>query len=344
MYNAFMINTRGDPLGTVRNLILSIWQDADLHALLVPTNGEPDSPYRTSLLESSDQLNQINPFNPIMRTNAARMVPGLLQSYPDSRIGVLFRPCEMRALRAMGKRDGLKLDNLTTISFDCLGTYPTNEFKWRAERKGSSEALTQETLQFARQGGIMAYRYRGACQLCGEPHASEADVNIGVLGLPVRQFILLSTRDKTINDKLHLEKWSPKHADSNVLNQRVQVIARLAERRNSTRERVIHGIADVLPTDIESLIVHLADCGKCQACLDACPLCMIDFPQRDEYFRYQINDIKEWLGSCSGCGMCEQACPQHHPLTAIFSHIHKELTDDFKYSILNSPAGPLLIQ
>jgi len=32
-----------------------------------------------------------------------------------------------------------------------------------------------------------------------------------------------------------------------------------------------------------------------------------------------------WLVSCVSCGMCEQACPNHLPLTAIISRISREL-------------------
>ncbi len=339
MYNQMMITTRGDPLGTVRNLIRSIWQDANLEAMLIPSNGMPNSRNGSPLIRNPDLISQINPFNPMMLKNAARIIPGIMEEHPGMRIGVVFRPCEIRALNALTKRDGFELENLTTICVDCLGTYPSAEFHWRAERKGSPEALTEETLQFARQGGIMAYRYRSACQLCGEPDAREADVNIGVLGLPVRQYILVSTLDKTVSDRIHLDRWSPEQANMALLNQRTRLISRLTERRNRTHERVIQGIADVLPTDIESLIIHLAGCGTCQACLEACPICVIDFPQKDADNRYVFEDINSWLGSCAGCGMCEQACPQHHPLSAIFGYIHKEISGEIVPSKINLREG-----
>jgi Na+-translocating ferredoxin:NAD+ oxidoreductase RnfC subunit len=31
--------------------------------------------------------------------------------------------------------------------------------------------------------------------------------------------------------------------------------------------------------------------------------------------------------SCAGCGMCEQTCPHHLPLSAIFHHIKAQLVE-----------------
>ncbi|HSF82839.1 MAG TPA: hypothetical protein VLA49_16515 [Anaerolineales bacterium] len=336
MTNQMIINTRGDPLGTVRTLIQSIWQEANLEAMLVPINGTTNSHTGSTLIRNPDQLQQVNPFKPLMTANSARFVPGILRDQPDIRLGVLMRPCEMRALLALAKRDGFEMENLITICIDCLGTYPVAEFLWRAERKGSPEALTQETLQFARQGGIMAYRYRSACQLCSAPDARGADINIGVLGVPARQYILIYPRENASHERLEINRFAHNPADIDLLTQRAHMIARLAERRNRTHDRVVQGIADILPTDIESLVAQFDDCVPCQACLEACPICVIDFPSRGQDNRYQVEDIERWLASCSGCGMCEQACAQHQPLSAIFGHIHKTLVGEFDRAMNNS--------
>ncbi len=40
----------------------------------------------------------------------------------------------MRALTEMTKHASFNLDNLLTISVDCLGTLPADEYQWRLER------------------------------------------------------------------------------------------------------------------------------------------------------------------------------------------------------------------
>jgi Fe-S oxidoreductase len=48
-----------------------------------------------------------------------------------------------------------------------------------------------------------------------------------------------------------------------------------------------------------------------------------------------------WMLSCAGCGMCEQACTQHLPLSTIFGHIREQLAAEFGYRPGRSPDEPL---
>ena len=151
------------------------------------------------------QLEEVNPFKPLMMENASRQVPRLRAERPNARLGALLRPCEMRALIEMVKHDSFDLDGFLTVSVDCLGTFPADEYEWRAARKESNDSLTRETIQFVKQGGILAYRYRSACQMCVSPEASSADLNINVLGLPARQHILVRARDEATAERLKLD-------------------------------------------------------------------------------------------------------------------------------------------
>lgn len=341
MDNWLMIKTHGDPLGTLRKLIRTVWAQLNLDGMLVPIDTSVDISIKPRIIKKPSQLEEVNPFKPLMSINAAKLIPELINSYPDSYLGALLRPCEMRALVEMIKRNKFSMDKLLTISIDCLGTFPADEFIWRAGRKGATEDLTKETLQFARQGGIMAYRYRSACQLCVSPNAHGADLNIGILGLPIRQYLLIATKDSAVDNRLSLESIADGPAESSLITQREKLLAKLEERRTRTRNRVTQGIADILPANIETLIDHLGECGDCQKCLDTCPICSIDFPQRGEDNRYQTSDIMRWMVSCAGCGMCEQACPQHQPLSIIFGHIQRQLSEEYEYIPGTSPDQPL---
>ena len=90
-----------------------------------------------------ESMNEINPFTPLMEINIARMIPELLASHPDARVGALLRPCEMRALTEMTKHARFKIDNLLTISVDCLGTLPADEYQWRLERAENTHPAQQ---------------------------------------------------------------------------------------------------------------------------------------------------------------------------------------------------------
>jgi formate dehydrogenase subunit beta len=237
----------------------------------------------------------------------------------------------MRALIEMAKHDGFDVNRVLTISIDCLGTFPPDDYAWRAERKGSSETLTQENLRFARQGGIQAYRYRPACQFCVAPNAYGANINIGVLGLPVRKQISIASDQKTAS-RVDWGKIADGPASEAVIAQREKMIARLAERNNRTRERVLAGLPGSLPRDVDALIEQFEKCGDCQVCMQTCPICSVDYPRRGEDQKLLRQDVLRWLVSCAGCGMCELACPDSKPLSAIFAQIREQLNEVLDYS------------
>jgi hypothetical protein len=151
MTTQWTINTQGDPIGAFQQLVIQVWENAGLDAMLVTVNGDS----KPHLLKDPQEMTHVNPFRPLMTANAAKLVPGLLNRHPEYRMGLLFRPCELRALEAKARREGLSLDRVVTICADCLGTYPADDYSWRAKRIGSSDHLSQETLQFARLGGSL---------------------------------------------------------------------------------------------------------------------------------------------------------------------------------------------
>jgi formate dehydrogenase (coenzyme F420) beta subunit len=335
------LDTSGDPLGTVNKFVNTLWENGHLEGMLVSQNALDEEGAGMRFLEDPKQFEQVNPFRPLMTFNAAKSIPECLKEHPSSRLGVVLRPCEMRALTEMAKHASINLDQILTICIDCLGTYPADDVHWRTERKGSSEGLSYEALQFARQGGIVAYRYRSACQMCSSPDARGADINIFVIGLPVRQYVLIQTEEELTADRYQLSSITTGKADESMLGQRQKVIWKLAERHNRTRERVVDGLADLIPTGIDALIAQLHQCGACQACLDACPICSVDYPRYGTDGRYLREDVQRWLVSCAGCGMCEQACVNHLPLSAIFGYIRQQLAQSMEYRPGYSVEDPL---
>lgn len=342
MNTQWALETGGDPLGSVQSLINSIWRQSRLDGMLVPTNGSPDAITEPHLIDDPHDLYKVNPFKPLMTMNAARLIPELILENPERHYAALLRPCEMRALIEMVKQDSFDIENLLTISVDCLGTLPADEYAWRAERKkASAEGLAGEALQFARQGGILAYRYRSACQTCTSPQAQGADLNIYVFGLPVRQHMLVEARNPETAERLGLKKITSGIADPKLVEARARVVNRLEGNHQRTMERLRQSLAEYLPVDVDALIQQLEACGSCQACMQVCPICCVKRPLRDGQGSYSREEIMQWLISCAGCGMCEQTCTQHLPLSTIFGHIREQLTAEFSYRPGRSLDEPL---
>jgi len=341
MNSQWMVETQGDPLSTVRDLITSIWENGELSGMILSINGTQHPASKPELVHNPRRLSNVNPFKPVMTVNAARLVPEHLSNYPDQKLGALLRPCEMRALIEMVKHDGFDLDKLTTICVDCLGTLPAEDYQWRANRIGSGDNLAQDALKFARQGGILAYRYRSACQMCTSPGASGADININVLGLPVRQQILIQARDEGTAARFQIEKFSDHPADQALIDQHERVLFKLSQRHAHTMQRLFDTLSGYLPESVDGLIQQLESCGDCQNCMDTCPICTISRPVLAEDGQYERQDVMRWLISCAGCGMCEQSCPSHLPLSAIFGYIREQLKEEFGYLPGSSPGEPL---
>lgn len=341
MKTQWMVETHGDPIGAVREFIKAVWLKGELDGLVVSLSGNGVPRSKPYILASPQELDKVNPFKPLMEVNAAKYLPDLLRKVPEAHLGVIVRPCEMRALIEMTKREAFVPEGLLTICIDCLGTYPVQDFDWRARRKGSARDLTSEALHFARAGGIAAYRYRSACQMCPSPHAHGGHLNLGVLGLPIRQHLLVQTRDAITAEWLQMDHIADRTASPAIVAQYERSTAKLVARNARTRERITHGLSEVLPSDVDTLIQQFVTCGACRECLDSCPICAVDYPRQDSEGKLLREDVKRWMMSCAGCGMCEQSCPHHLPLSAIFHHIKAQLVEPYNYTPGRSVEEPL---
>ena len=322
MNKSYFVETHGDPLGVIQKVIATAWDKFELDQLLVSMNGSS----KPNLIKDPEQIDQVNPFRPLMTKNTAKFIPEVMEENPNVRMGVVLRPCEMRALAEKIKREEIPEERLLTICVDCLGTYPREDYQWRAEKKGSPERLAWESLHFARQGGIAAYRFRSACQACRTPVGSGAVINIGVIGLPVRQKIMIEAPEQ-VNSALLEGDQIRAVQDQPLFEQREYIIAKLLQRGSHTRQRLADNLEGVLPRDVDALIKQFEGCGECRECFESCPLCAADYPAKDEFGIYRREQVKEWMISCAGCGMCEQTCPNHLPLVTIFNHIREQLIE-----------------
>ena len=353
MDNQWSLKTYGDPLTKVHDFISQVWLEYGLDGMLVTMNGGNEAHATPRYINDITFIENINPFKPLMEINASRLIPDLLDNYPNARIGALLRPCEMRALTEMTKHASFNLAHLLTISVDCLGTLPADEYQWRLERLEKNlpademsspeitDVLAHEALKFARQGGIIPYRYRSACQVCTSPAARQAHINIHILGLPVRQQMLVSVGDPKIAEAIHLEKLTDGIADKDLITQHERILSKMCERHQRTMDRVNEGLGSLLPVDVDAVIRQLESCGDCQKCMDVCPICSVDRPDRSADGHYNRSGVMRWLVSCAGCGMCEQSCPNHLPISAIFANIRQQLAQQWEYIPGRSLNDPL---
>lgn len=327
----WMIETNGDPLQAVKGFLSFVWREFNIEKMIVPADGNLSLNAAPLILDNLSQLDHINPFRPIMVSNTAKYVPDIIKNNPNQQFGIILRPCELRSIIEMRKHISFSTHMLLTICVDCLGTYPLEEYQWRSQRKGSIEGLTLEAIKQARQGSLVPYRFRPACQMCTSPNANNADINLEIIGIPVRKYFLVKTKIEFSRNFKNEKPAFTNIADQEIIEIREKLLAKMIERNSRVKDRIMHGLSDILPSNVDELISRLSDCGSCQKCILNCPICSIDIPQRAKNGKYRKEDIIKWLISCSGCGMCEQACPQDQPLVTIFGFIRDQLITPLEY-------------
>lgn len=321
MKSCWVLDTNGDPLETVRQFLADVWASARLDGMLVPLYQERGASVAPCLVADLAELAEADPFAPLMPVNAAILAPQFEWAHPGGRFGAVLRSCEARAFRHMVEQRRLASEHWLVIGVDCLASFSAADFEWRLRKTHRVEALTREALRFARQGGIAPHRFRDACQMCPSPAAQDADVSIELLGLPVRQFVMISARDADLARGLHLEEITDGEAPESWVARREATLELIAARRKRSLARKIQALSVEAPAELEALLRHIANCAPCQACLEACPLYTGDFLPA-EYGEFQaLEAARAWLERCVSCGMCEEACPKHLPLTAILTHI-----------------------
>ncbi len=319
MTSHWMLKTHGDPLAATQRFLGALFRTAGLDALLAPLRvGELPS-VEPRVLHDAAQMGDLDPFAPLMMVNAAGLAAQYLKAHPDHALGVVLRPCEIRALREVAAREALATERLLIVGVDCVGTFSAEDFAWR----GGAEPLVREALQFVRQGGVAVYRYRLACRLCTDPMPQGVHLTVDLLGLPTRQVILLTARDEETAGRLNLASLTDGPAPAALIGQHQRVLAATVARREHVRRRILEALHTDLAADVEALLAHLIDCAPCRECILACPIASSDpqlhtgIPTREA--------VTNWLAACAGCGMCQEACPQHLPLAAIFARLHDRL-------------------
>ncbi len=341
MGTSWVLHTDGDPVARVRRFLSDLWGQARLDQMLVPVRRVDELSVGPILLDHPAGLASANPLAPVMHRNCASDLVIALQARPECYAGAVLHPCEVRALVELAKRHRLALANVLVIGVDCLATFSTEEYEQRARRAGGDEAVTRETLRFARQGGILLYRNRPSCQMCETPSPEAADISLELFGLPVMETILVQVKTAALAEQLRLMDICDGPAAPGLVARRQRLMVKLADRRRRAMRRLVESLTNV-PATASELLAHLQSCQPCQACLDVCPICstQIALMGRSPLDEGEVG-IRHWLASCAGCGMCEEACPNHQPLAAILRRLHQQVVEASGYAAGRSLADAL---
>lgn len=348
MKNAIQEVSGGSIVEAARALFRELLSKGLVDALLVPRDLPSKSNVVQSLVTKAEELDTVNPFAPVLPVTTARIVSSMTKVSPShSRLGVVVRSCELRALTELVKLKQASLENIVLIGVDCFGTMSVCDYGTFAKDKTSP---TEEFLKGATDGKVDA-SVREACQACEYPHPLNADITIGLIGVPFDKGLLLvanTPQGETVLDGLELPQGSG-------MDERVTAINRLVSEKAKKRDELFEQTQQE-SHGLEKLTSTFAACIGCHNCRDMCPVCyckecVFDSPtfdfEADKYLGwaskkgglrmptdtllFHLTRLNHMGTSCVGCGLCQEACPNEVPVFRIFRSVGSKLQDVFEY-------------
>ena len=332
----------GDPVEAFQDFLVAFWQRNQLQAMLAPVEQPDHSGVAVQVVRDPQTLSAVNPFAPLMSCNSAVAALRFIEEEEAVRLAVLLRPCELRALVELAKRDGgsargAKGGNgqkcVAVLAVDCLGTLPEEE--WRLLGMGQA---TRQALHNAATGGLMPQSFRTACQVCDWPAPRGADVVVGNIGVDTENCLLVISQDEQVDTRLGLGALTSGPASEYQVSRRETLVGAVAEARADMRRRLL-GEADseLRFSDLGSFLAWFANCNLCGQCLKACPLYEEELknifgeghPERSPLSVLVL--LSHWITSCSGCGMCEATCSHDVPLMLLISALSHRVREEMHY-------------
>lgn len=344
-----------DAIDTLRSFLTAWWDLAGLEAMLAPVELADQSGVLTRAIEEPAELATVNPFAPVMLSNAASAMKEFINEHPKGRLAVLFRPCELRALVELQKRGQVpsfrfeengRDEDIIIVGVDCLATFPLDEYARRTSLHGV-RAVTLDALSSADEGGLSLPNFRTSCKVCDGLVPHDATVIIGAIGVASEGYLLIIARDEETDAHLRLAKVTDEEAGEREVARRESALGPLTKNRSAMKAKLT--ATENVFGDLSSILACLAHCTLCADCLDACPIYEGELSgmlgvgiggKRGSPILSELIGVSRWLASCSGCGMCEQACERGVSLALLMAALSTRVRSELKY-IAGDPAQSL---
>ena len=349
-----------DTLAAIRGFLKQLLEAEVMDALLTPME-TPAGTVTPALVADPGLLDAANPLAPVMGLNAARVAGNISVREPRGRIGVVLRPCELRALVELVKLQQASMDDMVIIGMDCLGTYDVPDYTTMRLDDGVDMA---KMLGMAQSGDLTpqeGYIFRDACQMCEQPHVEfeGADVTLELFGADLTAGIPVSLSDE-LADKLSSSLSSTMEG----MTQRAEVVEKVVTARTQVRDARFAEIRQRL--EQEGIEGVFAACVRCHNCMTVCPICYcktclfkspvfdhepiqyMNWTRRKGAYRlpadttlFHMTRLNHMVLSCIGCGMCTSACPADLPVGQVFRAIGQQVQEVFDYEPGCSVEEPL---
>jgi formate dehydrogenase subunit beta len=346
------IVVKEDLLVSLRAFFKLILGLEDISALFIPQKLPMRNTVMPALITDPERLTDIDPLAPAFPLNAARVVARLTRRPMGGKIAVVLRPCEMRAFVELFKLKQGRTDEIVLIGIDCLGAYSNTEyFKFTDLAGEDATAAFVQTALFNEKSPADGFKLAPACQVCEFFVPATADIQIGLLGIDIKQQVLVQAQTAKGDDILaRLEL-----AAFDIPATRQEKIDALKAQRIEARDTMFAATHEATNT-IEKLTAYLAHCINCYNCRVACPVCyckecvfVTDVFNHDssQYLQwskrkgtikmptdtvfYHLTRLAHMSTACVGCGQCSNACPNDIQVMELFRTVAQQSQQAFDY-------------
>jgi len=340
-----------DVLAALRGFLKRLLDEKIVDALLVPLqSGGSVSP---ALVTNSAMLDaeRANPLMPLMPINTARAVSAVTGKHSPTKLGVVLRSCEIRALVELVKLQQASLDDVTLIGMDCPGTCELDEFlvsnSWNDENLSAYLSAAHDGIEPQTKPAL-----RVACQMCVHPAPENVDIHIHLFGADTTVVLPITIKDE-IAEKLHLTESAQGKAWS--VESSRKATEKIIASRQQFREQELTSIRAKMNSN-GGVAGMFSSCIRCHNCMTACPICYCKtclfktaaFDHEPEYYLnaahrkgatrmlgdtllFQLTRMNHMSASCVSCGACTSACPANIPVGSIFSAVGEKVQAAFEY-------------
>lgn len=258
------------PAESVRGFLERFIRQGQADRLFAPVMS-PDDVYRVKVVEAGE-FPSISALMPRMTENGAAALRHSLEAQPEARFVAVLRPCELRAVVELAKWKQIEMDRLIAVGVDCLSTYEQAYIDAGGGRRRSEpDWLTQDALRLAKSGQLAPAGTRLACQLCDRPAPDyrAADIMIGLFGVDTDEKILVLAEE---DDDLRfgLASLTTRPATEREAVEREVTLWRLMERRKDAADHVL-GQLGLADAYPAVISGYMGKCSLCGDCIDACP-------------------------------------------------------------------------
>jgi len=339
----------GQLRASVNGLLKDLLGKGVVDAILVPLAHPAGNNVVQTLVTRPDYLDQADVFAPVMPVNAARILQAMTRLTPANvKTAVVMRPCELRALVELVKLRQAQLDNLYLIGIDCPGAYSVSDYAQFAADKSSDEFAG------AAWNGQEDPKLRAGCRVCEYPVPLLADLTIGLVGVDVKEGLLLIA-DSEKGEELLSGVELAAEDKSKAAAKRDTEVKKLLGKMEGIRKKFFEETR-AETGGAEKLSEVFGPCIRCYNCRTVCPVCycrecFFDSPtfelEAEKYLGtaekrgavrlpadtllFHLTRMTHMGTMCVGCGACEEACPNSIPLLKIFQLIGDSVQKLFEY-------------